>query len=114
MNKMHETECSICMEPLDDIMTTLKCNHKYHSKCILEYCLTCRNEIVCPLCRLSVAKTLEPPRSHNHVTILLPVHEDSHEIEESNCRRYCKLFFCSLPFIYLAYVTWSITMGGSS
>ena len=41
--------CCICLEDMNDNIHTLKCNHKFHSDCIIE---TFRNGLTdCPLCR---------------------------------------------------------------
>lgn len=129
MYKMHDNsaaDCSICMDPLDNTVTTFKCNHQFHSKCILEYCLTCKNEIICPLCRVSIAKVPVQPQLPNqypsleqyvspdqHVTILLPLESTStntsnNHVDRADGKKYCKLVLCTLPFLYLGYVLFSI------
>lgn len=45
-------DCAICLDSLDDdnLIYTLNCKHKFHTKCILESCLI-SNTNKCPLCR---------------------------------------------------------------
>lgn len=44
-----QDECPICLEPLDEqITTTLKCNHLFHKVCIDTWL---RESAICPLCR---------------------------------------------------------------
>jgi len=46
-------ECSICFEPLLDKLTImLKCEHSFHTECILKWFRTNSN-LLCPLCRNS-------------------------------------------------------------
>lgn len=42
-----EQECSICMEPLDEQVVQLSCEHSFHQKCITEWF---KNSPRCPLC----------------------------------------------------------------
>ena len=48
-----EESCSICLENYkkNDTINILKCDHKYHEKCIDKWMETSNN---CPLCRLSI------------------------------------------------------------
>ena len=51
-----DTYCSICMEQMnkDEMITNLKCDHKFHTECIKTY-LTHYN-YKCPVCRAEVGK----------------------------------------------------------
>ena len=62
MLKSYNDDCSICMEDFDLHSIQLKCNHTYHSKCIIKYIeveykrrcniygIYCK-QLKCPLCR---------------------------------------------------------------
>lgn len=52
-------ECSICLEPLDTSLEnhklcTLKCQHHFHTDCIVEYILSENPQVCCPLCRSEI------------------------------------------------------------
>jgi len=55
--KIQENECSVCREylqPNRESLVKLKCNHKYHLKCILDWIQTCKRSGSpenCPMCR---------------------------------------------------------------
>ena len=40
--------CAICLEKINDSDINLKCNHNYHSKCIIKWIKLENN---CPICR---------------------------------------------------------------
>jgi hypothetical protein len=45
-------DCSICMEDMGVYLSVLKCGHKFHSRCIIEYSVKNNNKkLTCPLCR---------------------------------------------------------------
>jgi hypothetical protein len=47
-----KNECVICMEDIGQFVSVLKCGHKFHSKCIIEYGVKHNNKVLtCPLCR---------------------------------------------------------------
>jgi len=48
-----DSECSICLEKFEEgeKISTLKCNHNFHAKCIGEWLDT---NFTCPLCRFSL------------------------------------------------------------
>jgi hypothetical protein len=49
-NYANTQECSICLEEMtDDEATVLKCNHKFHTRCLKDALQTVN--LVCPLCR---------------------------------------------------------------
>jgi hypothetical protein len=48
-----DTECSICYMPLENQVSELRCNHKYHYNCILSWVNTGRG-VNCPLCRSNI------------------------------------------------------------
>jgi hypothetical protein len=49
-----ESKCTICMGKLskDEMITTLPCNHIYHSECINEYLSSYNSK--CPSCRADI------------------------------------------------------------
>jgi hypothetical protein len=69
LNKSYNDDCSICMEDFDLHSVQLKCNHTFHSKCIIkyievEYKKRCKQnntsgiyckQFKCPLCRTSIS-----------------------------------------------------------
>ena len=50
-----EEKCSICMSEMEEgeVVSTLKCNHKYHKECVEEYLSQHSNK--CPICRANVS-----------------------------------------------------------
>lgn len=65
-------DCTICMDPLGEFLSVLKCGHKFHSKCIIEYGVKHNNkELTCPLCRDKIL-------TNDSVTIV--VQQDNHNI----------------------------------
>lgn len=54
--KVHEYECSICLETLLDKtkdLSSLKCGHEFHKNCILE---ALKNSPLCPICKQNSRK----------------------------------------------------------
>ena len=103
-----DNTCSICIEKLDTKITTLKCNHKFHSRCILEYTLRCKNEVICPLCRDSIVKILptqELVPIQPHVTLVIPEEETEIEDDRKKCFR---TFLCVVPVLYIIMVITSV------
>lgn len=51
-----EEKCSICMSEMEEgeVVSTLKCNHKYHKECVEEYLSHHSNK--CPICRANVSE----------------------------------------------------------
>ena len=47
----NDENCTVCLDPfkIDDIITILNCNHKYHYNCIKQWT---EKERSCPLCRV--------------------------------------------------------------
>ena len=47
---MSNNECPICYDNDNEIEQNIKleCGHKFHDKCILEWC---KNNLTCPMCR---------------------------------------------------------------
>ena len=50
-----EEKCSICMSEMEEgeVVSTLKCSHKYHKECVEEYLSQHSNK--CPICRANVS-----------------------------------------------------------
>lgn len=49
-----ETEdCAICQEPLgqEQAIYQLRCGHKFHNNCLVNWCEAQKGSITCPLCR---------------------------------------------------------------
>jgi hypothetical protein len=44
--------CSICLEPLNENIHKMNCNHDFHASCLISW-LTSGNSNTCPLCRTS-------------------------------------------------------------
>jgi len=50
-------ECPICLEEMtDDEATELKCNHKFHSRCLIQALR--KDNLVCPLCRKPIGSEI--------------------------------------------------------
>jgi len=50
---MSNNECPICYDNENEIEQNIKleCGHKFHDKCILEWC---KNSLSCPMCRCNI------------------------------------------------------------
>jgi hypothetical protein len=67
LNKSYNDNCAICIEEFDLHSVQLKCNHTFHSKCIIkyieiEYKRQCKENFsiyykhfTCPLCRTTIS-----------------------------------------------------------
>lgn len=69
MINSYNDDCSICMEDFNLHTINLKCNHTFHSECIIKYIETeikrmskesssiviCCNKFICPLCRSPIS-----------------------------------------------------------
>lgn len=44
-------ECSICLEEMKTDLVMLRCFHRFHTKCFLDYVASIDEHPVCPLCR---------------------------------------------------------------
>lgn len=47
-NNRKKNNCMICLNSLNNKKVITRCNHKFHNKCILEWCNINNN---CPMCR---------------------------------------------------------------
>jgi len=53
-----EENCSICLEPFEDIVSQAPCGHVFHKKCIREWLLNTKKD--CPNCRSKVYASPPP------------------------------------------------------
>jgi hypothetical protein len=55
LEEKSDEKCSICMSEMEEgeVVSTLKCNHKYHKECVEEYLSHHSNK--CPICRANVS-----------------------------------------------------------
>lgn len=54
-SKIKQSECPICYEEyLNEDIKNLECGHKFHKKCIVEWCKITLN---CPMCRGEIKRS---------------------------------------------------------
>ena len=74
----NNTNCPICSRNMKSFVTTTKCGHRFHNRCVRKWYGTKfanRQDVTCPMCRESIKANMKNEYIHRAKDVLVQLHE---------------------------------------